>query len=253
MGRAAPFYGFGGSGFLTSVAERLVRLVGVRPAASVLDVATGPAVGLTAVHELFPDASLHGIDLSEGMVAEANRRLLERGVKAAVELMDAEALTFPDEAFDLVLCASALQQFPHPDAALVEFRRVLGRGGRVGISIFGDHDARWEGKDRLVAELAPRMGQVGQTFDESKLRAALARAGFQEPHVVRERLDVQYADAAAWLDASWGHGERRALDAMDEGSLSQFRSRLPDALEAAREEDGKLHWRPEVIYAISTD
>ena len=42
--------------------------------------------------------------------------------------------TFPDAAFDRVLCGFGLMFFPHQDQALAEFRRVLKPGGRLGVS-----------------------------------------------------------------------------------------------------------------------
>jgi hypothetical protein len=65
-------------------------------------------------------------------------------------------------------------------------------------------------------------------------------------------LDVVYADAEAWWTQQWAHGERRPLEQMDPRTLAAYRAAAFAALEACREGDGALHWRPEVIYAVAS-
>jgi SAM-dependent methyltransferase len=48
----------------------------------------------------------------------------------------ADALAFPDDAFDLVTCQQGLQFFPNRNAALAEVRRVLRPGGKLGIAVW---------------------------------------------------------------------------------------------------------------------
>jgi hypothetical protein len=67
-----------------------------------------------------------------------------------------------------------------------------------------------------------------------------------------ERLDVVYADAEAWWVQQWGHGERRLLERMDPRALAAYRAAAFAAVEACREADGALHWRPEVVYVVAS-
>jgi hypothetical protein len=67
-----------------------------------------------------------------------------------------------------------------------------------------------------------------------------------------ERLDVVYVDAQAWWAQQWVHGERRPLEQMDSAALAAYRAAAFAAIEACREADGALHWRPEAIYAIAS-
>jgi hypothetical protein len=65
-------------------------------------------------------------------------------------------------------------------------------------------------------------------------------------------LDVVHADAEGWWAEQWTHGERRALERMDNRALATYQAAAVAAIEACREADGAIHWRPEVVYAIAS-
>jgi uncharacterized protein YcaQ len=69
--------------------------------------------------------------------------------------------------------------------------------------------------------------------------------------VEAERLDVAYADAAAWWVPNWSPGERAVLELMSEPALAAYRRAAFQAIQRCRERDGALHWRPEVVYALA--
>jgi ubiquinone/menaquinone biosynthesis C-methylase UbiE len=253
MGAAARDYDRVGPAVFASIAQRLVDFAGVPEAGSVVDVGTGPGIVLVEVagRAALP-MHLVGIDLSDAMLAEAARRtgpLRDRGHRIGLQRMDAQHLDLENDSFDLVLCSSALYQLAEPAAACREFWRVLRPGGRVGIAVFGEADPRWRGKNELIAQLAPPMPPVGRRLDEVVVRKLLAAAAFIDIETVTDRLDFAFDDAEAWLAQAWTHGERRALAAMDDAELRRFRRQLPRALQQAREDDGKLHWRPQILLA----
>jgi ubiquinone/menaquinone biosynthesis C-methylase UbiE len=69
------------------------------------------------------------------MLAETARLAEERSLSnIEIRDADAEALPFPDGAFDLVTCRLAFHHFPHPDTAVREFARVLRPGGILGFA-----------------------------------------------------------------------------------------------------------------------
>ena len=63
-------------------------------------------------------------------------------LKANFRVGDAEALPFPDGAFDRVICNFGLYHLPEPDRAIAEAARVLWRGGRYAFTT-------WCGPDLL--------------------------------------------------------------------------------------------------------
>jgi ubiquinone/menaquinone biosynthesis C-methylase UbiE len=253
FGRAAPAYERAGPPFFGAVARRLVALADLPDGARVLDVATGAGAALfEAARRAGPAGTAVGVDLAEPMVAEARRRWRQAVTgRAALAVMDAEALGFRAAVFDAVLCASALYLLPHPVQTLRGFGRVLRPGGTLAVAVFGaDLDERWSWRGELLARLAPPLEPLGHRFDQDSLGRALEEAGFRGVVVQVERLDVAFADAATWWASDWSHGERALLELMSEPALEAYRAAAFQAIEACRERDGALHWRPEVLYGL---
>jgi ubiquinone/menaquinone biosynthesis C-methylase UbiE len=80
-------------------------------------------------------AHIVATDLTPAMLAETARLAEERSLSnIEIRDADAEALPFPDGAFDLVTCRLAFHHFPHPDTAVRELARVLRPGGILGFA-----------------------------------------------------------------------------------------------------------------------
>src|SRR5216684_6414289 len=80
------------------------------PPRSVLDVGCGTGEITARLGELFPQASLTGIDLEESHLERARHRY----PRARFEKGDALALHFGDGQFDLAVCRHLLQAVPDP-------------------------------------------------------------------------------------------------------------------------------------------
>lgn len=86
----------------------------------VLEVACGPGRGLGFLSE--KAKSIVGGDLTHSLVDQANRLY---GGRIKVVLMDAQAMPFGDQSFDIVLLFEALYYLTRVDRFLAEARRVL--------------------------------------------------------------------------------------------------------------------------------
>ena len=107
----------------------LLTLAQPQPTDAVLDVATG--TGFTALAFAPFVRSVVGLDVSPGMLRQAEQYRLERGVtNAAFQEGAAEALPFDAETFDLVTCRIAPHHFLNVSDFLAETARVLKPGGR---------------------------------------------------------------------------------------------------------------------------
>jgi len=104
-------------------------------AGRVLDIGCGPAVLTEDL--LRRDCEVWGIDISEKMVKEAKRRMINRGFneKFHFNTGDIESLDFPDEYFDFVLCIGVLEYLREDSKVLNEIRRVLKDRGQLIISV----------------------------------------------------------------------------------------------------------------------
>ena len=72
-----------------------------------------------------------GVDLSQEMLRHAHERAAHLGIPFALVQADAEALPFPDAAFDTVAISLALCTIPDPVKALRELGRICRPGGRI--------------------------------------------------------------------------------------------------------------------------
>jgi len=101
--------------------EPLLDAAGVGPGTAVLDVGCGP--GALSAAAAARGARVTGVDLAEGMLAEARRR--HPGI--TFRHADAEQLPFDAGAFDVALGAFIVNHLPDPERAAAELRRVARR------------------------------------------------------------------------------------------------------------------------------
>ncbi len=94
----------------------------------VLELATGTARNLPYYP---PEVTLTGVELSEHMLAIGRGRAEELGRDADLRLGDAQALDFPEESFDTIVCTLGLCTIPDPRRAISEARRMLRPGGHI--------------------------------------------------------------------------------------------------------------------------
>lgn len=72
---------------------------------------------------------LSGIDISPGMLTEADGNLGEVGLSADLRLGDVQDLPYEDAKFDVVMAAHVLEHLADPHRAIEEMVRVLKPGG----------------------------------------------------------------------------------------------------------------------------
>lgn len=100
---------------------------------NVLDVACGTGDIAFRLHSLLPASKITGIDLSEGMLEEARKKLNELPERSQ-ELIafgkgDSLSMPFHDNVFDLITVAYGVRNFSDLRKGLTEMRRVLKIGG----------------------------------------------------------------------------------------------------------------------------
>lgn len=146
-------------------------LQAVEPApARVLDLGTGTGRGAVTVARQFPAAQVVGADLSERMLAEAERLLPpELGERVRFERADASALPFGDGSFDLVTHGNMIPFFD-------EVARVLSPGGHALFAFSsGPTTPIYVPPERLRSELGERGFTEFAEFAAARGNALLAR------------------------------------------------------------------------------
>jgi phosphatidylethanolamine/phosphatidyl-N-methylethanolamine N-methyltransferase len=111
--------------------SRAIEQMHIRPGERVLDVGVGTGLALQSypVH-----ASVVGIDLSEGMLRRARKRVVQSHMSwVNLALGNALELPFPDQVFDHVLLSHVITVVSDPVKLIQETRRVVRPGGQIVI------------------------------------------------------------------------------------------------------------------------
>ncbi len=152
------------------------------------------------------------------------------------------ALPFADDSIDLVASCLSLPRFGEPDAALAEIARVLAPGGAFTFVTLGPDTLRelreaWRGVDEGL--------HVAEFADMHDIGDALGRAGFAEPVLDVETLQLAYRDTAAlWRDLT-ALGARNCLPGRPPGLTGRRRF---EAMRAALDAGDGFTISVELVY-----
>jgi ubiquinone/menaquinone biosynthesis C-methylase UbiE len=192
------------------VTERMVARLAPTPGQAILELAAGTGVvGLAAAALVMPGGRVIVSDFSEAMVEAAERRAVEVGLEnVECRVLDAERLDLPDASVDGVLCRWGYMLMADPEAAFVETRRVLRRGGCLSCAVFaGPEQNPWAGlPSRVLYERGhmppPRAGAPGimALADRDRLLPLFANAGFSEPQIDEVAFLWRFHDADDYWD-----------------------------------------------------
>jgi enediyne biosynthesis protein CalE5 len=205
-----------------------------------LDIATGPGEPAFGIARMVgPEGMVTGIDLSEEMVALASRLAKARRIpNATFRVMDASAMDFPDESFDLITSRFGFQIFTNPERVAQEAHRVLAPKGRIGVAV-------WSTADKATAihavvgpmlEFAepdetgylPTPYELGRPGEMAKL---LEDAGFHEPKEERKTHSMTFGDEDQYIEVfvggtPLGHSIREEDSPVQEKILARTRENL---------------------------
>ena len=164
-----------GCGNPTAVAD-------LREGDTVLDLGSGGGIDvILSAKRVGPTGLAYGLDMTDEMLALAQRNAAEAGVRNAIFLKGViEAVPLPAESVDLVISNCVINLSVDKPAVLLEIARVLRPGGRIGISDVVaedrlDHDER--------AARGSFVGCIAGALSHGEYVEGLEAAGFEDVSV----------------------------------------------------------------------
>ncbi|MCC3423052.1 MAG: class I SAM-dependent methyltransferase [Microcoleus sp. PH2017_29_MFU_D_A] len=140
---------------------------------NVLDAGTGTARIPIALTQLRPEWKLTCIDLSANMLKVGAQNVEKARVRSQInlELIDAKAMPYPDNSFDMVISNSIIHHLPDPLPFLREVRRVLKPNGAIFLRDLLRPETR-EIRDNLVELYAADCNSHQKQLFSDSLQAA---------------------------------------------------------------------------------
>lgn len=186
-----------------------IELSGIRPGKVVLDLAGGTGDLTKAfAKRVGKTGKVVLADINENMVRVGRDRLINEGIIGNIEyaITNAEALTFPDNTFDLVTIAFGLRNVTNKDKALEEIYRVLKPGGQLMVLEFSKVTQPMMAKayDFYSFNILPKMGKfIAKDEDSYQYLAESIRMHPDQETLKQMMLDAGF-DKAEYLNMSEG-------------------------------------------------
>jgi len=134
--------------------------------ATLIDIGTGVGFLALPFAKRYPDATVYGCDILEGMVGLLKQDAAERGLaNLYAVLMQPNAVDLADDVADFVVMGQVHHELDAPEPLMAECKRLLKPGGTLAIIDWADAD---NGKSP----------PAGRRVPVSDLRAQFERAGF---------------------------------------------------------------------------
>jgi SAM-dependent methyltransferase len=164
-----------GCGNPTAVAD-------LREGETVLDLGSGGGIDVILSAKRVGESGLaYGLDMTDEMLALARKNAEEAGVRNAIFLKGViEEIPLPADSVDVVISNCVINLSVDKPAVIAEIARVLGPGGRLGVSDIVAED-RLSPVER--AERGSYVGCIAGALSKSEYEAGLEAAGFEDVSV----------------------------------------------------------------------
>ncbi|RUM91609.1 MAG: bifunctional demethylmenaquinone methyltransferase/2-methoxy-6-polyprenyl-1,4-benzoquinol methylase UbiE [Thiomicrospira sp.] len=186
-----------------------IELSGIRPGNVVLDLAGGTGDLTKAfAKRVGKTGRVVLADINESMVRVGRDRLTNEGVIGNVDytITNAEALTYPDNTFDLVTISFGLRNVTNKDKALEEIYRVLKPGGQLMVLEFSKvtQPLLAEAYDFYSFNILPKMGKLIADDEASYQYLAESIRMHPDQETLKQMMLDAGFDKAEYLNMSEG-------------------------------------------------
>ena len=229
--------------FFKHTAEHLAQRMEFSGTERVLDVATGTGAVALACARRLGAGHVTGIDLSEGMLAQARAKAAaEKLGNLTLQCMDLEALDLGADTFDAACCGFGIFFLPDMEAGLKIIAQHVKPGAAIGISSFTG-----EVMEPLSQKFLDRIQSCGVSLPPlswkrldtpEKLHALYRAAGLEQPLIYTEQVGYPLTGFDEWWDLVWHSGFRGLVSQLAPDDLARFTAAHREEIEALADSDG---------------
>lgn len=239
--------------FWARAGARTIELAGLAPGNRVLDVCCGSgATAIPAAKAVGRFGTVLGVDLADGLLDLARAKAAAAGLKnVEFRAADIEALKFPEESCDAVVCQFGIFFLPDMEAAVRRLWSFVAPGGVLSLTTWGPRvlEPAMSEFHRLVLAERPDY-QAGRPWDRvsspDQLRRLYLDGGAAEPEVVAEAGEQPLRRAADFWTTLMGSGTRGTIEAMGPDQAGRVRGELLRFVES----NGVQAVETNVLYAV---
>ena len=218
-------------------AQQLLNYVSVESGQTILDIATGTGlIAISAAEDVAPEGSVIGVDISPGMLAQAENKMVDRGI-SNLELIEAdiESINFETQQFDIIFCCSALVYISDIAALLNKCHNWLKPGGCFTFTTPNKTSHLADVRVKLCQDLfdidLPHI--IRPLWTAEKCRQLLTQNGFQNIEIERyqySKLKLGKNHASAQIEAEF-YPRGNPLENLSEVQKEQLQAAYRQAVE----------------------
>lgn len=250
----APGYDHPSLAFFPETAANLLQRLKLEDDLHLLDVCTGTGMVALAAAEQLPRGKVTGIDLSKGMLQQAQEKAAQRGLKNTEFLqMDLDHLDLAANSFDVATSSFGLFFLEDMQHALSNIVATVKPGGRVAISSFTGNAFdpfsqifldRYQSYGMKIPDLSWK--RLATPENISALFTTVGLGNIQYHHMP---LGYDIERPQQWWDVVWNAGYRSMLNQLSAEQQEQFKQQHFDEIMQLLKQ-GKIWMETEVILAI---
>lgn len=221
--------------FFPETAKRLINHLELNPSDNLLDVCTGTGVVALRAAEKITQGTITGIDLSSGMLQQAEKKAIEKGfANAQFQQMDLEAINhqtqgLKDNSYDVATSSFGLFFLEDMTTNLQNIANKVKPGGKVAITSFTGEafspmsDIFLKHYEEAGKEVPPLSWKRLSTKEQ--LTKQFNSVGITNIDIHHEPLGYQMTDAQMWWDVVWNAGYRSLLNQLTEKQQIAFKEK----------------------------
>ena len=224
----------------------LVELAQLQPGQHVLDVATATGiVAIASAEKVGSEGKVIGVDFTPGMLEQARRKIAAAALQN-IELIeaDAEAISFHDESFDAIFCATAIVLLSDIPAALRNWYRFLKTGGVVAFSCWSTTSFFTPVIIKVCAKYGFSLPNLHEPIGTTeKCYTLLQEIGFQDIAIKTEQFGsyVSLDDAKNFWEGKWLYPNGHPLLHLSDEQIEELKAEFRAEVETLATEQGVWH------------